>query len=300
MAAAGTKLHSLVHGVLCVNKPAGISSHTVVGKVRRLFNTRKVGHAGTLDPLATGLLLVCVGKATKISSYIMGQDKVYTCDVVLGTATTTYDAEGQVTSTSQKVVAQEELEQALQHFQGDLLQRPPLYSAIKKDGKKLYEYARKGQQVDVPSRPVRIDALDCLQFQYPRLTLRIACSKGTYIRSIAHDLGQALGVGGHAQHIHREKSGAFSLAQAVDWQVIEDQNVDQAIGQLITPMQALSFMPCVQLDADQVRAMKCGQGYNQCVDVPTGAFFVFAFNGKAVALAQSQDEGSHPKVMRVL
>jgi tRNA pseudouridine55 synthase len=202
-------------GVLVVDKPAGWTSHDVVGRVRRLAGLRQVGHAGTLDPMATGVLLLCVGRATRLLEYLTDLPKTYLAEVTLGAATDTYDAEGEVTARQPvPVLSQEQIDAALDAFRGAIMQRPPAYSALKRDGVALYKRARAGEQVEIEPRPVTVYALDLLAFDGQTVQLRVHCGAGTYVRSIAHDLGQALGCGGHLSALRRTAVGGFTVDDA--------------------------------------------------------------------------------------
>lgn len=202
-------------GILNVDKPPGMTSHDVVDEVRRLVGQRKVGHAGTLDPMATGVLLVCLGKATRVAEYLMKGRKRYRATVVLGTTTDTYDAEGQITSSGGDAdFTRAEVEAALSPFVGSIEQVPPMYSAIKREGQPLYQLARQGKTVERSPRPIEIDAIELLDWTSPALSIEVACSPGTYIRSLAHDLGQHLGSGAHLASLVRLSSGHFTLEDA--------------------------------------------------------------------------------------
>jgi tRNA pseudouridine55 synthase len=202
-------------GILNVDKPPGMTSHDVVDKVRRFVGQRKIGHAGTLDPMATGVLLVCLGKATRVAEYLMKGRKRYKATIALGTTTDTYDAEGQITSSDGKAdFARAEVEAALSRFVGSIEQVPPMYSAIKREGQPLYQLARQGKIVERSPRPVEIEAIELLDWTPPALTIEVACSPGTYIRSLAHDLGQHLGGGAHLASLVRLSSGCFTLEDA--------------------------------------------------------------------------------------
>lgn len=202
-------------GILVINKPSGLTSHDVVSRVRRLTHQRRVGHAGTLDPLATGVLVVCLGQAPRVAEYAAGSDKTYCAEIVLGVATDTYDADGRVTARSPVRATLDDIQSALAGFLGPILQAPPAYSAIKQGGEPLYKSARAGLDVVVGPRPVRIDALRVVAYQAPVLVLQVDCGKGTYIRSLAHDLGQRLGCGGHLSALVRLRSGQFRLEDAI-------------------------------------------------------------------------------------
>jgi tRNA pseudouridine55 synthase len=202
-------------GIINVNKPAGMTSHDVVNVVRQLSRQRRVGHAGTLDPAAEGVLLVCVGKGTKVVEFLTNDRKAYRAEVTLGISTDSFDAEGRVTKRAPSVeVTLPEIVAALDDFRGTIWQVPPLYSAIKRAGQPLYKLARAGREVALEPRRVTIYRLEVIDWQPPTLTLFIECSKGTYIRSLANDLGERLGCGGHLSYLLRVASGRFTLATA--------------------------------------------------------------------------------------
>lgn len=205
-----------IEGILLVDKPVGRTSFSLVADVRRLTGVKKVGHAGTLDPFATGLLILLVGKNfTRLSDRFLTTEKTYQTTVHLGVSTDSYDCEGAVTATSDKVPTLEEVQMALEHFQGEIEQTPPMFSAKKVNGKKLYELARKG--VEIERKPVKVTVdTRLIAYDYPNLTLEITCSKGTYIRSIGHDLGRLLGCGAHLSALRRTRSGQFSIEQSLD------------------------------------------------------------------------------------
>ena len=214
-------------GVLCVDKPLGITSHDVVNRVRRLAGLRRVGHAGTLDPLATGVMLLCLGRSTRLVEYLVGHDKLYETTVRLGQTTTTYDAEGEIVAERPFThLSLSQIQDALESFRGDIQQQPPLYSAIKQGGQPLYKLARQGKtDVERPFRPVIIRELTLLGWEPPRLSLRIGCSSGTYIRSLGHDLGEALGCGGHLTGLRRLAVGDFGVEDAVPLDQLMPENV---------------------------------------------------------------------------
>ena len=236
-----------VHGVLVVDKPGGMTSNDVVQKVKRLYNANKAGHTGALDPLATGVLPVCLGEATKFSQYLLDSDKRYLSDFVLGVTTETCDADGEiVTQVNASHITAGQVKKALKHFMGEIEQVPPMYSAIKKDGQPLYKLARQGIEVERDARSVRIDVLDLLDFRIEneRVIIRVdvACSKGTYIRSIADDLGRELGVGAHVSTLRRTLAGRFDLTQSMTLErlnTLRDQEaftqMDEALLAMDTP-----------------------------------------------------------------
>jgi len=209
-------------GVLLVDKPRDFTSHDVVARLRRKLQMKRIGHAGTLDPMATGLLVMLIGKSTRISQYLISQDKVYEGEITLGVATNSQDADGEVVSTQPvPELTEAQVRAAMAGFMGDQYQTPPMFSAIKKDGVPLYKLARQGEVIEREPRFIRVMAFDLLGFNSPKITFRLACTKGTYVRSIAHDLGQKLGCGAHLSALRRTKSGAMDLSQALTLEGIE-------------------------------------------------------------------------------
>lgn len=208
--------------VLLFDKPLHWTSFQVVNKVRWLIKQRfglkkiKVGHAGTLDPLATGLVILCTGKATKTIETLMGQTKVYTGEFTLGATTPSYDLETEVDETFEiSHINQNLIDQALTQFQGKIMQRPPIFSALKKEGKRLYEFARKGEDVDIPKRQVQIDNFEIIENNLPKLKFKVQCSKGTYIRSLAYDFGKALDSGAYLSELRRTQIGDYKVEEAL-------------------------------------------------------------------------------------
>ena len=205
-----------MEGLLLLNKPKGETSFTLVRLLRKLTGIKTIGHAGTLDPFATGVMVMLLGRPyTKLSNQFLEQDKEYLAEVELGKTTDTYDCDGQTLSTSATVPSQEALEEAVAYFQGTIQQIPPMYSAKKQGGKRLYELARKGIEVDRPPRPVTLKTT-LLDYTYPTVRLQIACSKGTYVRSIAYELGERLTCGAYLRELVRLRSGSFTLAECLD------------------------------------------------------------------------------------
>jgi tRNA pseudouridine55 synthase len=210
-------------GILNVDKPPDLTSHDVVAAVRRVAGQRKVGHAGTLDPMATGVLLVCLGQATRVAEYLMASHKRYRATIVLGTSTDTYDAEGEILTSDGRIdFDQAKIEAALATFVGRIQQVPPMYSALKRDGEPLYKLARQGKTVAREPREVDIAELRLLDWTPPSLIIEVDCSSGTYIRSLAHDLGQRLDSGAHLARLVRLSSGRFSLEEATSLERVEE------------------------------------------------------------------------------
>jgi len=227
-------------GFLNVYKPVGKTSHDVVAVLRRVTKIKQIGHTGTLDPFAEGVLPVCIGKATRLIEYL-NNEKAYAGTVQLGKSTTTYDIEGEVVNTSDKTVSLDEIKAALKKFKGDIEQLPPIYSAIKVQGKKLYEYAREGKEVKIEPRGVNIKEINVLNFDKKNrlLELYIACSKGTYIRSIANDLGEELGTYGHLVKLVRVQAGNFGVNEAIKLEELDSLKKVQE--NLIYPLKYLDY-----------------------------------------------------------
>ena len=209
------RIRRKVDGVLILDKPRGMSSNAALQKVRWLLNAEKAGHTGSLDPLATGVLPLCFGEATKFSQYLLDADKGYETVMQLGVTTTTGDAEGEVVEQRPVEVGEAQLLEALEGFRGAISQIPPMYSALKRDGQPLYKLARAGEVVEREARSVTIARLELAAFEGDRPRLQVACSKGTYIRTLVEDIGQVLGCGAHVAELRRTQVGPFSLAQAV-------------------------------------------------------------------------------------
>jgi len=246
-----------IEGVINIDKPVRMTSHDVVQQVRRISGIRRVGHAGTLDPLATGVLLVCLGRATRLIEYLVGQNKVYDAVIRLGQETDTFDADGAlVKERSVAHVTADRLTAALSNFQGTIQQRPPMYSALKKDGKPLYKLARKGIEVERPLREVTIYDLDLIGWESPDLRLNVVCSAGTYIRSLAHDLGQHLDCGGHIIALRRTAIGIFDLNNALHLNELNKSNLPVY---LQSPDAAVSHLPRLDLSNSEAARLLHGQ-----------------------------------------
>ncbi len=244
-------------GILVIDKPAGLTSHDVINHVRRATKIRQVGHAGTLDPMATGVLVVCLGQATRVSEYLLGHDKAYRATIRLGLETNTYDADGETIATHEVNVDRANVERALARFVGEIRQIPPMYSAIKREGLKLYELARRGIEIEREARSVVIHSIELCRYQAPDATIDVRCSAGTYIRSIAHDLGAALGTGGHLIELRRTAAGPFTIDQAISLESFEAAaRAGQWHVHLRAIDEALSDWPLVVLaEPDRVRAL---------------------------------------------
>jgi tRNA pseudouridine55 synthase len=226
-------------GVLLVDKPRGVTSHDVVDSVRRLYRTRRVGHAGTLDPMATGLLIVLVGRATKASEQLMAQDKEYLGEATLGVVTDTQDAEGGTLETNPvPEIAEARVRAALAAMVGDQLQVPPMHSAKKIGGRKLYDLARKGIEVAREPRAIRLTEFELLSWESPRVNFRVRCTKGTYVRTLAYDLGRKLGPGAHLSMLRRTRSGHLDLSRAHTLPRLGAMDDDQLVAALMPVSEA--------------------------------------------------------------
>jgi tRNA pseudouridine55 synthase len=249
-----------VSGILNIDKEAGLTSFQVVALVRRGAGARRVGHAGTLDPAATGVLLVCLGQAVRITEYLMALPKTYRARVALGMSTDTYDAEGAVTGTADAAgVSREGVEEALRAFVGDIVQTPPSYSAVKVAGQPAYRRARRGEIVTLSHRPARVHRIALLSFEPPMAEIEVECGKGTYIRSIAHDLGQALGCGAHLASLVRSRVGPFRIEDAVATAELREA-LDRGTWQelLLPPDYGLTGLPQVTLEMAEEQDVRHG------------------------------------------
>jgi tRNA pseudouridine55 synthase len=279
--------HETPFGFLNIDKTLGMTSHDVVARARRVFGVRKVGHAGTLDPLATGVLVICLGGATRLSEYVMHAQKRYTAHVHFGVTTATYDTEGEIIATHDAAhLTAEAVQAALPRFTGDLMQTPPIYSAIKQDGRKLYDIARAGGTVELQPRQVRIDSIALMAWDAPVATLDVQCGSGTYIRSLAHDLGVTLGVGAHLSSLRRTQSGNFLIEDAATPEVAFADSDWRA--RIITPERALNGWRVITLDDAQAEIMAHG-GAVADASVPEGTLsLAYRVNGALLAVVRCE------------
>ena len=260
-----------VDGVLLLDKPLGLSSNAALQKARWLFNAEKAGHTGTLDPLATGLLPLCFGEATKFSSTLLDADKTYLATVKLGIVTDTCDAEGKVLATHPVTTTEADVLALLTRFTGEIEQVPPMYSALKREGKPLYELARQGIEVERAARKVTIHALEISNWQGDRFDLCVACSKGTYVRTLAADIGTALGCGAHLSALRRTRVGMLDIAQALTLGAIEALSAAARDRLLQPPDALLAGLPVAQLSGHEAAGLLKGQPirWNDSTDVPS-------------------------------
>lgn len=284
-----------VHGILLLDKPEGMTSNAALQKVKWLFFAKKAGHTGSLDPLATGLLPICLGEATKVSAYLLDADKHYRVRIKLGETTSTGDAEGEIVERrSTEGLTEAQLVAAVKLFEGDIEQIPPMYSALKHDGVRLYKLAREGVVVDRPPRPVTIHNLAMRSFDLPEFELDVSCSKGTYVRTLAEDIGEELGCGAHVTLLRRTGVGPFSSEKMVTLEALESQReADRfTMDDLLLPMDyGLAGWPLVSLNADS--AFYLNQG--QAVFVPNaptdGLVKIYGPEERFLGIGQVQDDG---------
>jgi tRNA pseudouridine55 synthase len=241
-----------VDGLLLLNKPAGLTSNQALQKVKRLLRAKKAGHTGSLDPAATGMLPLCFGEATKVCAFLLDADKTYRVTARLGVATDTGDADGtEINTADVPELSADTWRSLLDDFLGESKQVPPMYSALKKDGKRLYELARKGQVVEREPRPIRIDEIELLEIAGPRLVFRVRCSKGTYIRSLVEDIAKKAGTVAHTGRLHRETVGDFRAADMLELSGLEaaaESGSDDLKARLMAPDTALEALPAIVLD----------------------------------------------------
>jgi len=249
----------VLDGVLLLDKPLGLSSNDALIRAKKIYLAKKAGHTGTLDPLATGLLPLCFGEATKFSQDLLEADKTYEATMRLGVRTTTGDAEGEALQTRDVTCDEAAIHAAMAHFRGEIAQVPPMYSALKRDGKPLYEYARAGQTVEREARNVTIHALDLIACALPDVTFRVTCSKGTYVRTLAEDIGETLGCGAHLVALRRTGVGVLTLEHAVTLDTLAEAAPAERDSWLQPVDALLSTFLAVYLDADATRRFTQGQ-----------------------------------------
>jgi tRNA pseudouridine55 synthase len=273
-------------GLLLVDKPRGVTSHDVVDVVRRELGTKKVGHAGTLDPMATGLLLIGVGRATRLLRFLGALPKTYEATLRLGVETTTLDADGDVVRETAVDVTDAEVGDAMRALVGESLQRPPAYSAVKVGGRKLYEAAREGERLEAKPRPIRVDTFDLLSYEAPDAKFRVICSGGTYVRVLAADVGAALSCGAHLIGLRRTAIGPYSVVDAVAL---------DGPGEPLPLDAAVSHLPRLELDADEAVAASHGRPLGPAG--LTGPYAVFGPNGRLIGVYEDDGPRARPQVI---
>lgn len=285
-------------GFLNIYKPKGLTSHDVVARLRKITKVRQIGHTGTLDPFATGVLPICIGKATRLIEYL-DDDKEYLATVQFGKNTATYDLEGEITATFDKKVTEEDVKNALKDFEGEISQIPPIYSAIKVNGKKLYDYARQGQDIEIKPRKVTISKIELKEFDKTSQSAKItvACSKGTYIRSIAYDLGAKLGCGGYLTALERTQAGKFQVSTAIKLEDLTE--VSQIVENLINPLDMLNI-PIHNLSENERERVSHGMSICNS-DFPDSDIVILSYGGRIYAIGKvEQNKILVKKVFEVL
>ena len=288
-----------VDGILLLDKEIGISSNRALQQVKHLFNARKAGHTGSLDPLASGLLPVCFGEATKLSQYLLDSDKRYLTTFKLGETTTTGDAEGDVITQRAVNISEQQLQQALIDFNGVIEQVPPMYSALKKDGQPLYKLARQGIEIERKSRTVEVFGLTVVHFDGEMVALDVHCSKGFYIRSLAFDIGEALGCGAHVAELRRTAVGKFSIEDAVEFAELEAMQHQQRLQQLLPLDAGIDEMPLVSLSEEASYYFCQGQEVRTANNAEAGLVRVYLDEGDFLGIGEAQP-GKRVKPKRLL
>ena len=280
-----------INGILLLDKPIGFSSNQALQKIKWLLKAAKAGHTGTLDPLATGLLPLCFGEATKFAHFLTDADKTYIATIKLGATTTTGDAEGEVLTTSAVNVSRSEFEQACQQFTGEISQTPPMYSALKFEGKALYEYARAGVEIERQARLVTIHSIEVNSFAGNVAVVTVTCSKGTYIRTLAEDIGKQLGCGAHLIGLRRTATADYQIAQAVTLEQFEAMSEEQRLAALAPPDSAVHYLPAITLDDDGAFYLLQGQAVWRSGAIPSGLLRLYNEQQVFLGLGELQDDG---------
>ncbi len=281
------EIKNAISGILVVDKPVGLTSHDVVDIIRRGTNIRRAGHTGTLDPRASGVLVVLIGPAVRLSEFVSASDKRYQAILRLGSATDTYDAEGRFTQQSATPVnvTEQQFNEVLQRFVGEIEQTPPAYSAVKLHGRKAYEMAREGEQVELAPRKINVYHLEILEWAPPEVVIDVHCSSGTYVRSLANDVGTALGCGAYLVGLRRTKSGRFTLRDATPLRKLQEAFTTGNWYQYLIPAaEALAEWPAVELNPDQVEEVKHGHRAKAAADAKPGLVRGVSMAGELIAI----------------
>jgi len=280
-----------INGILLLDKPLGFSSNQALQKIKWLLKAAKAGHTGTLDPLATGLLPLCFGEATKFAHYLTDADKTYVATIKLGITTSTGDAEGAVLSTLSVNVNQADFVKASQQFIGEISQVPPMYSALKFEGKALYEYARAGVEIERQSRLVTIHSIKIHSFSGDVAVITVTCSKGTYIRTLAEDIGKQLGCGAHLIGLRRIATANYDISQAITIEQFEAMSDEQRLAVLAPADSAVLHLPAITLDDDSVFYLLQGQAVWRSGAIPAGLLRLYSEQQVFLGLGELQPEG---------
>lgn len=291
----------VLNGVLLLDKDSGMSSNSALQRARFLYGAAKAGHTGVLDPLATGLLPVCFGEATKFAQYLLDADKAYIANLQLGAATSTGDAEGEIVATADTVITLAQIQAAISAFSGEITQTPPMYSAIKYQGKPLYEYARAGITIERKSRQVTIYQIDIIDFTFPRLVISVHCSKGTYIRTLAEDMAKHMGTVAHLTALRRTATAGFTIEQTHSLAAIS--NLDEAArDSWLLPCDVLvQHFPAVTLNDKDILQLQHGIAVHSEQNYGTMCpLRIYAVDGRFIGLVQYQASSRRLKVLRLM
>lgn len=287
---------SEINGIIIINKERDYTSHDVVARVRGILSTRKVGHTGTLDPDATGVLPVCIGKGTKVSDMLTFSDKEYVAEVKLGVVTDTQDIWGTVKEEKEvKDFSKDKLSEAIEHFTGEISQIPPMYSAIKINGRKMCDLAREGIEVERKARNVTIYSIDLLDVGADSFKMRVSCSKGTYIRTLCHDIGQYLGYGACMTSLVRTKSSIFDIEEAITLETLESLVKSGRTDEVLRPVDSV-FMEYPRFDADDEITRRLSNGALSTVQVPVGDYRVYNPSGEFIAIGRVEQVKNRNKI----
>lgn len=284
------------NGIFNIHKPTGMTSHDVVARVRKLLKQRRVGHAGTLDPAASGVLPICVGQGTRVAEYLSESGKEYRARVLFGIETDTYDVEGEITRTaSTDTLNALTIASALDQFRGLQSQIPPRYSAIKIQGQAAYKRTRAGEEIILEPRTIEIFRLEIVDWQAPLLTLDITCSKGTYIRSLAYDLGRAVGCGAHLAGLSRTRSGPFLLEESVTLEELASASEQNELTRYLQPAdKALAQYPALQLNTEEEQLVRHGHAFEHEISNPERSLArVYGVEGNFLAIAEWEQQSGH-------
>ena len=280
-----------VDGVLLLDKPHGMTSNRALQRVKRLYEAERAGHTGTLDPLATGLLPIALGEATKFCQVLLDADKTYRAELRLGITTTTADAEGELVTSRDVDVRADQIEPALALWRGEISQIPPMYSALKVAGRALYDYARRGESLERASRTVRVHELRCVAFEPPLLKIEVRCSKGTYVRTLAEDIGATLGCGAHLAALRRTAIAQFSLIDALTLHTLEEMLMEDRLQQLRPIDHMLDVLTRIDLDRENARRFTLGQSRQISVARQAGSTRVYGEDARFLGIGDVSPEG---------
>lgn len=280
-----------INGILLLDKPLGFSSNQALQRVKWLLQAAKAGHTGTLDPLATGLLPLCFGEATKFAHYLTDADKTYHATIKLGVTTTTGDAEGAVLNTLPVNVTSNQFDEACRKFVGVINQVPPMYSALKHEGKALYEYAREGVEIERKVRTVTIHAIEVLSFAGDVAEIKVTCTKGTYIRTLAEDIGAHLGCGAHLIGLRRTATANYVITETITLEAFEGLSSEERLAKLAPPETAVDYLPSVMLDADSAFYLMQGQAVWRSGNIPVGLLRLYDERNVFLGLGERQSDG---------